>query len=87
MHNRLQHIVHALPRLRADGNRIGRIQPNCHLDRFLRPDNVGRWQIDLVDHRNDLQPMIDRKIRIGQRLRLHALARIHHQQRALARRQ
>ena len=42
-------------------------------------------QIDLVDDRNDLEVVLDGQVGVRQRLRLHALGRIHQQQRALAR--
>src|SRR5690606_16285433 len=42
-------------------------------------------QVDLVQHRDDLEPRVQREEQVGQRLRLHALARVHHQHRALAR--
>ena len=44
-------------------------------------------QIDFVDDRNDLEPVVDGDVGVGQRLRFHALRRIDHQQRAFARRQ
>ena len=42
-------------------------------------------KIDLVDDRNDLQPVVDGHVGIGQRLRLDTLRSIDHQQRAFAR--
>ena len=46
---------------------------------------VGRGQIDLVDDRHDLEPLLDRGVAVGDALRLDALRGIHHQQRAVAR--
>ena len=83
--NRLQHLVHALAGLRAYRDRVRRIQPDRLLDGLLGAQDVSRGQVDLVDHGNDLQPVVDGQVRVRQRLRLHALACIHHQQRALAR--
>ena len=48
---------------------------------------IGRRQIDLVDHRDDGQVVLDGHVDVGQGLRLHALRGVHHQQRPLARRQ
>ncbi len=45
---------------------------------------LGGGQIDLVQHRHDFEIGVDRLIDIGQRLGFHALAGIHHQQRAFA---
>jgi hypothetical protein len=44
-------------------------------------------QIDLVDHRDDLKPRIDREIEIADRLRLHPLRRVDHENGPLAGRQ
>ena len=48
---------------------------------LLRP---GRRQVDLVDHRQHLQPRVNGKVGIGKGLGLHALRSVHHQHRALA---
>ncbi len=42
-------------------------------DLVLRLFDVRARQIDLVDHRDDLKVVIDRKVRVGQRLRFHPL--------------
>ena len=49
---------------------------------ILRP---GGGQVDLVDHRDDLEPRLDGHVRVGDGLGLHALRRIDQQQHALAR--
>ena len=85
MHDRLQHLGHALAGLGAHRDRVGRVQTHGLLDGLLRAQDVGRGQVDLVDDGNDLQAVVDGQVGIGQRLRLHALAGVHHQQRALAR--
>jgi hypothetical protein len=46
---------------------------------------VGCGQVDLVEHRDDVQIAVQRQIEVGQRLRLDALSGIHQQHRALAR--
>ena len=85
VHDRFQHLVHALAGLGAHRDGVGRVQPHRLFDRLLRAQNVGRGQIDLVDDGNDFEAVIDGQVGVGQRLRLHALAGVHHQQRALAR--
>ena len=67
------------------------------LDRFLRRDRQNFFQlplhrrevrirqVDLVDDRDDRQPLLVREMNIRDRLRLHALRRIDDQQRAFAR--
>ena len=54
------------------------------LDLLAHALGLGGRQVDLVEHRHDFEIGIDRLIDIGERLRFHALARIDHQQRALA---
>ena len=54
------------------------------LDLLLGPLGLGAGQVDLVEHRDDLEPGVDRQVGVGQRLRLDALAGVDHQQRALA---
>ena len=45
---------------------------------------VGGGQVDLVEHRQDLQVVLHGQVGVGQGLGLHALGGIHHQHRALA---
>ena len=44
---------------------------------------IGRGQIDFVDHRQHLQPLLNRRIRISHTLRFHPLRGVYHQQRTL----
>jgi hypothetical protein len=53
----------------------------------LPPLRLRPRQVDLVDHRDDLQVRIQREEEVGERLRLDALGGVHHQDGALARRQ
>ena len=46
---------------------------------------VGRRQVDLVHDRHDLELVLDREVGVGERLRLDALGRVDHEDRALAR--
>ncbi len=80
-----EHLVHALAGLGAYRDGVGGVQSNGLLDGFLGAQNIGRGQIDFVDDGNDFEAVVDGQVGVGQRLRLHALAGIHHQQRALAR--
>ena len=50
-----------------------------------RAVRVGRRQVDLVDDRDDLEVVLDREIRVGERLRLDPLRRVDDEHRALAR--
>ena len=54
------------------------------LDLAARLFGLRAGQIDLVDDRNDLEAVLDRQIRVGQRLRLDALRGVDQQQRAFA---
>ena len=58
--------------------------PDHLLDLFPDPLRLGRGQVDLVDHRDDLQVMMQREVRVRQRLRFHALGSVHYKQRAFA---
>ena len=66
---------------------IGRVDADDVLNFPLHRFGVGGRQIDLVDDRHDLQPVLHREIGVGKRLRFDALRRVHHQKRPLARRQ
>ena len=45
---------------------------------------IGGRQIDLVDHRNDRQVLLEREVVVGERLRFDALGRVDDEQCALA---
>jgi hypothetical protein len=51
---------------------------------FVHP---GRWKVDLVDHRDDLQPALDCQVDVAHRLRLDALCRVDDQNGPFARRE
>ena len=72
------------PGLGRDQDRIGGIEPDHVLDLLLHLVGLGRRQIDLVEHRHDLVIVVERLVDVGERLRLDALARVDHQERALA---
>ena len=82
--NRINQAVDAFAGLRTDAHafvRIGAERIHHFLGDFIGP-RVS--QIDLVDHRNDLQIMFHRRIRIGDGLSFDALKRIDQQQCAFA---
>ena len=85
LHDRFENIGHALAGLRADQQGIRGVESHRALDHLFGARNVGALQVNLVDHGNDFEPMIDGQIRVRQRLRLDTLRRVHHQQRAFAR--
>ena len=76
MHNGFEHLIDPLPRLGAYGNGIGCVQAHSLFDGFLRARNVGGRQVDLVDHGDNLEAVINRQISIGESLRFDALAGI-----------
>ena len=84
LHDRFQHIGHALAGLGADQQRIGSIEADRALDHLFGAGDVGALQIDLVDHRNNFEAVIDRQIGVRQSLRFDALRGIDYQQRAFA---
>ena len=70
--------------LGAHQHGVARVQADHGFDLLANALRLGGRQIDLVDDRNDFQVVVQRQVGIGQRLRLHALRGIHHQQRAFA---
>src|SRR5213075_1480660 len=48
------------------------------------PVGLGGGQVDLVEHRDDLQVGVERQVQVGQRLRLDALGGVDEQHGALA---
>ena len=84
LHERLEQLGYALAGLGADPRRIGGIDADDLLDLLADLVGIGRGQIDLVDDRHDLEPLVDRRVAVGDALGLDALGGIHHQQRAVA---
>ncbi len=86
-YHRLEHFLHAQAAFCADGQRVrGRNgQHVFHLRFYLIGLRVG--QIDFVDQGNDGQIVLCGEKRVRHRLRFHALAGVHHQQRSFAGRQ
>ena len=65
-----------IARLGGDAHDVGRVAAEQlrHLER--RAVRVGRGQVDLVDDRDDLELVLDREVRVRERLRLDPLRRV-----------
>ena len=83
LHHVLQHRVDVDAQLGGDLRRLQCGQADDVLHLLLGLQGVGGGQVDLVEHRQDLQIVIHGEVGVCQRLRLHALGGVHHQQRAL----
>ena len=81
--DRFQDISYVPSALGGDHRRIAAVQTDDVLDLLFDDVRLCAGQIDLVDDRDDLQVIVKSEIDIGQRLRLHALCRIHDQDRTL----
>ena len=80
----LQHRLHIDAHLGGDLRGVQGRQADHVLDLLLGPPGVGGGQIDLVDHRADLQVVLQGQVSVGQGLGLHPLGGVHHQHRPLA---
>ena len=87
LHDGFQHVVDAEAGLGRDHDGVLGVQADHVLDLLLDPVGFRRRQVDLVEDGDDLVVVVQRLIDVGERLRLDALAGVHHQDRALARRQ
>ena len=74
-------------RLCADARRILGGNADDVLDLRRHAVRVRGDQVDLVEHRDDLEPGVHREIRVRERLRLDALRSVDDEHRALARRE
>ncbi len=82
--DRFEHIVDSLAGLRAGQHRVGRIDTDHVFDFLSRPVSICRRQIDLVEHRDDFDPLLNCGVAIGDSLCFDALGRIDHKQGTLA---
>ena len=80
----LQHVVDAHAGLCRDQRRILRVDSDDIFDFFLGFIRAGAVQIHFVQHRQNLQVLIQGKVDISQSLCFHALGGIHHQHGAVA---
>ena len=83
-HQLFEQLRHVLAGLGADAQRVLRLDADDLLDLLDDLRRVGRRQVDLVEHRHDFEPLLDRRVAVRDALRLDALRRIDHQQRAFA---
>ena len=82
--DRFQQIGHRQSGLGADPQRLAGVQPDDVADLARHPLRVGGRQVDLVEHRQDFEPLLDGGVAVGDTLRLDTLRDVHHQQRTLA---
>ena len=82
-----ENLVDAHAGLGAAGDGIGRINADHVLDFLLGVFRISLRQIHLVEYWHDGHAQVQRGVAVGNGLRLHALAGIHHQQRTFTGRQ
>ena len=70
--------------LRAREDRAAGVEADDLFDLPLGFIRLRTRQIDLVDHRDDFEPVVHREVGVGERLRFDALRRVHEQQRPFA---
>ena len=80
----LQHRLDVDAQLGRDLGGIEGGQADNVLHLLLCLHHIGGREVDLIKHRHDLQLMLHGEVGVSQRLRLHALCGVHHQQRAFA---
>ena len=78
-------VLDADPLLGADLQGLGRVEADDRLDLLEHFVDSRHRQIDLVDDRNHDQVAVDRRVSVGDGLRLHALKGVDEQQGPLAR--
>ena len=76
--------MHALPGLRRDPQDVVRLAADQVADLAGDALGLGARQVDLVEHRDQLEPGLDRRVGVGDGLRLDPLGGVDDQQRALA---
>ena len=84
LHDVLQHSGDVDPLLGRDLRRVQGGQADDVLHLVLGLLGVGGGEVDLVEHGQDLQVVLQGQIGVSQGLGLHTLGRVHHQHRALA---
>ena len=87
MYDGFENAWDALARLRTDEERAGSVEPDRRFDLFAHPFGFRRGQVNLVDHRDDFQAVVESQVRVRQCLGLHPLGSIDDKQRSFARRQ
>lgn len=81
----VEQFVHAFAGLAGHAQHVGRVAADQAGDLLGVLVRFGARQVDLVEHGDDRQVMVDRHVQVAQRLRLDALRGVHEQHRALAR--
>ena len=84
LHHILQHLFNVDAHFGGDFRRVHGRQADDILHLLLGLQGIGCRQVDLVEHRQNLQIILHGKVGVGQSLGLHALGGVHHQHRALA---
>ena len=80
----LQDILHIQACFSRYPRAVGTVKPDDVLDFLRGPLRVRTRQVDLVDHREDLQIVIKRKVDIAECLRFDSLRTVHHKNRSVA---
>ena len=83
-HDRLEDGLHALAGLGRDGEDLVVRRPRELVQLHLGLGHVARRQVDLVQHRDDLEVVVDGEVGVGHRLRLDPLRGVDQQHGALA---
>ena len=83
--DRVEDVLDTLARLRGDAQHAFRLDAE-QLGKLLGcPVGIRLRQVDLVHDRDDLEVVLEREVRVRERLCLDALRRVDDEQRALAR--
>ena len=83
----LEQILDSEASLRADPQRVLRLDADDVLDLANHVLGVRGGEVDLVDHRHHFEALLDRRVTVRHALRLHALAGVDDQQCAFASRE
>ncbi len=84
LHDGVEHLVHARTRLRRDAEHPLRRLADELAELGSSGIRIRLREIDLVRDRDDLEVVVEREVRVGQRLRLDPLRRVDEEQRPLA---
>ena len=84
LHDRVQQVGHALAGLGRDPEHVRRVAADHAGDLGRVLLRLRGRQVDLVQHRDQVQVGVERQVQVGQGLRLDALRGVHQQDRALA---
>src|SRR4029079_18684793 len=83
--DRVEDLRDPLPGFRGDAEYAPRILPDEVGDFCGDSVRIGLWEVDLVDDGNDLEVVLQREVRVRERLRLDTLPRVDEEERAFAR--